>query len=58
MFRPYEQPQSKPPSRPDHAMAPPQHVEGSAAPVKVYAPLPSNWEQLDLDQRVRSIGEW
>lgn len=58
MFRPYDQPPSNPPSRPDYAMAPPQRFEGSTAPVMVYAPLPSNWDQLDLDQRVRSIGEW
>ncbi len=58
MFRPYDQPPSHPPSRPDYAVAPPQRFEASAAPVKVHAPLPSNWDQLDLDQRVRSIGEW
>lgn len=36
-----------------------QRMEMSTAPApKLYAPLPSDWDQLDLDQRVRSIGEW
>lgn len=58
MFRPYEQPSGPQPARPDYSMAPPRHGEASATPLASYAPLPSNWDQLDLDQRVRSIGEW
>lgn len=61
MFRPYETPQNPPPSRPQNAMDAAPHgrraTDQQAAP-KVYAPLPSNWEQMDPDQRLRCVGEW
>jgi hypothetical protein len=59
MFRPDDTPPSSPPSRPEHATSLPQRMDSAATSVpKVYAPLPSNWEQMELDQRVRCVGEW
>lgn len=61
MFRPYETPQSPPPSRPQNAMSAAPHarrITDQPASPNVFAPLPSDWEQMDLDQRVRCVGEW
>ena len=58
MFRPYEMPPSRGPSMPQGATGAREVQPPPVAAPIAHAPLPSNWDQLDPDQRVRSNGEW